>query len=411
MKIIALLTAIILTVSSGVAPINIHAASADKGDLKLFPFGYLNKEDQIKRVKLAAVGDLMVHTWQLNDAYDKHSGEYNFNRSFDRISDFIQEADYAVGNLETTFAGAKAGYSDFPIFNTPDAFGEAIKGAGFDFLTTANNHCNDKRENGILRTLDVLDKLGFEHSGTFRSQDERDRIFIKDIDGISFAFLTYTYGTNGIPLTNGKPYLANILDKDLVVSDIKRAKAMNPDFVVVMPHMGTEYSEGPDNYAKTYVNIMLEAGADIVLASHPHVLQPVEFVNVTDENGNVRTCFVAYSLANFISSQRTLPRDAGMILNLYFEKPYNQKATLTQVSVIPTWVQFINAKGVYDIKVLPVHEVIEKLGKNEDTGLRQKDINRIKQVQKEVTAKVLGYAIPMEQAQSEYPIKNPYAEE
>jgi poly-gamma-glutamate synthesis protein (capsule biosynthesis protein) len=285
-----------------------------------------------------------------------------------------------------------------------------LKDAGFDLLSTANNHCNDKREAGLLRTLDVLDKIGLDHTGTFRTALEQDVITIKNINGIRFAVLSYTYGTNGIPLVAGHDFTVNLLDKDLIYDDIQRAKAQNPDFIIVMPHMGVEYAQKPGQEQRDLVRFMWESGADIVLASHPHVLQPMEFETVIDDDGTERLCFVDYSLGNFISSQRTLPRDAGCIVNLYFEKTKSEKAYLTYVSFIPTWVQFMNVSGAYDIKTLPVFDALSAPdGKfsEDDPGIRPKDIARLKNVQAEVTKIYLGKSVPLESMRSEYFVPTP----
>ena len=125
----------------------------------------------VRRAKIAAVGDIMLHEWQFNDAFNPKTGQHEFDRKFEDISRYIQNADFAIGNLETTFSGTERGYAFFPLFNAPDSFGHAIKNAGFDFLMTANNHLNDKREGGLIRTLDFLDELGIAHHGAFRSQE------------------------------------------------------------------------------------------------------------------------------------------------------------------------------------------------------------------------------------------------
>lgn len=350
-------------------------------------------------VSMAFVGDLMVHEWQADDAYVKSSGTYDFNHCFENVRDYLSEPDYTLGNLETTFAGKSAGYSYYPTFNAPDEFGDALKNAGFDFVTTANNHCNDKRKTGIERTIDTLDSLGLAHTGTYKSQQERDNVFIKEINGIRFAVLSYTYGTNGIPFS--EPYLVNITDDALIAADIRRAKEQNPDFIIVLPHMGNEYETVPRDIFKTKIRAMLEAGADIVLASHPHVLQPMEFIDIPEEGG-VRRGFAAYSLGNFISSQRTTPRDTGMILNFVFEKEWGEKAVIKRVSYIPTWVKFVGAGGGYDIRVLSVYDALKAHEAGADTGVRPGDISRLKQVHKEVSKTLLGREIPLEEIQSEY---------
>ena len=149
---------------------------------------------------LTFTGDLMVHSYQYEEAYDRQTGEYDFEHNFSAVKKYFDKSDYTIGNLETVFAGGAP--SDYPLFNTPDSFAEALKNAGFDFLTTANNHCCDMRQAGLLRTIDILDGLSIDHAGTYKTEKDRDKIFIKDINGITFAFLSYTYGTNGMPYEN-----------------------------------------------------------------------------------------------------------------------------------------------------------------------------------------------------------------
>ncbi|MCD7947352.1 MAG: CapA family protein [Oscillospiraceae bacterium] len=336
-------------------------------------------------VRLSFVGDLMVHTRQLYEAY-QNDGSYDFGNSFASIRDSIAAADYAVGNLETVLGGEEIGYTDFPIFNTPDAFASALCEAGFDMVTTANNHCNDQGESGIMRTIHVLDSLGLDHIGTYQSQEARDRVFLKEIKGIKFAFLSCTYGTNGLPLTAGKPYLANIMSEQLIRDDIQRAKAENPDFVIVMPHMGDEYECQPGEVWQDWAHFMLDCGADIVIASHPHVLQPVEIV--TNDSGDHALCtrLIAYSTGNFLSSQREPPADAGMILNLCFERDETGSAFISEVSYLPTWVKFSDASGGFDVRILPVCSTLNAAEKGEDVNLSGRDILRLKQVLKEQAA-------------------------
>ncbi len=338
---------------------------------------------------IAFVGDLMVHKPQMVSAYNKSTDSYDFNYCFSKVEKYLKTTDMTVGNLETTFAGNEIGYSDYPCFNTPDTFAEALKKAGISLLTTANNHSNDKREAGILRTLDVLDKLGFDHVGTYRSQEERDHVFIKDINNIRFAFLSYTYSTNGIPLPEGKDYLVNMLDEQLIKKDIAKAKKAKPDIIVVLPHMGNEYETAPNDTFKQYAKMMAEAGADVIIASHPHVIQPMEFIEVTDKHETTRDCFVAYSMGNFVSSQRTKPRDAGMILNISFKKAGN-KTQITSVSYIPTWVKYTNTSGQRDMIVLPVFDTLKAVENGERIDLRPNDLQRIISVNNEIAMKILG---------------------
>ncbi len=360
-------------------------------------FGFLTSE-----ATLSVVGDLMVHEWQLTNAYNKKTKAYDFNYTFAEVKKYLEAADYTIGNLETTFAGAARGYATYPTFNTPDEFSTALKWAGFDFLTTANNHCNDTREAGILRTLDILDELDIDHAGTYRTAEERERVFVKNINGIKLAFLSYTYGTNGIPVA--KPHTVALLDEAAVKRDIELARAASPDFVVVLSHMGTEYATAPSKQVKDWTRKMLEWGADVLLFSHPHVLQPMEMITVTDKDGSERECFVIYSLGNFISSQRTKPRDAGIILNIRFEKGFLGKARIAEVSYIPTWVMFVNKRGVYEIKALSVYDCLTAPDGGANIGLRASDVARLKDVHNEIAAVYQGKRIALDEIQNEYVI-------
>lgn len=360
--------------------------------------------------RIAFTGDLMVHDKQLESAYRKDSGTYLFT-GFEEIAPYLTVADYTVGNLETTFAGADAIYATYPAFNTPDSFAQAVKDAGFTFVTTANNHCYDRREKGLLRTLDILDGLGLEHAGTYASQEAQGEVFIKEINNIRFAFLPYTYSTNGIPVAADKPWLVNLLDENLMRRQIAQARQAGAEVVIVLPHMGNEYEEKPSAAFTTLARNLCAWGADAVMASHPHVLQPTEVFEITAADGSTRTCFIAYSMGNFISSQRTVPRDAGAVFYLDFEKTFeheNGQVRLKSASFAPTWVKFIHANGRYDIRVLPVHDTLAAVAAGEAQGLRPQDVNRLRAVHRETTKKMLGGEVPSEVS---LPVYQLYGEE
>ena len=359
----------------------------------------------IYTARLAFVGDLMAHGPQLDHAYNSSTKTYSFLSCYEKIKPYLEDADYTIGNLETTLAGSQTGYTGYPTFNTPDAYVEALKESGFDMLTTANNHSNDRREAGIVRTIEVLDKIGLDHVGTYATQEEQETIFIKEIGGINFAFLSYTYSTNGIPLTKGKPYLVNMLDETLMKRQIEQSRENGADIVVVLPHMGNEYE---DTTAQNYKNLarrLCGYGADIIMASHPHVLQPTEIYEVENADGNKRVCFIAYSMGNFISGQRPKPREASAIFYLDFEKIEDETGSSVQISrasFTATWVQFRNSKWEYDIKVLPVTETLKAVDAGEKTGLSSDDIARMREVHRETTRKLLGTAIPATEMQPIY---------
>ncbi|WP_304508835.1 CapA family protein [Anaerotignum sp.] len=352
----------------------------------------------VKQVTLAVVGDIMVHDYQYNEAYDPSSASYNFMHNFQDVKKYFDNYDLVLGNLELTFGGEERGYSSFPCFNTPDAFLDAVKDAGFDILTTANNHCMDTGKNGLIRTLDKLDEYGISHMGTYRSAEERDKILYKKVNGITFAFLSYTYGTNGIPVPDD--YLVNLIDNEQMVTDIKRARE-HADVVVVMPHMGNEYETYPKDVFKEWADLMFLSGADIVLASHPHVLQPMEYRKV-DHGDGVHDGFIMYSLGNFISSQTTPPRNASVILHLTIEQVGNEPPNVKEVSFVPIWTQFRNAQDKNHFVVRSVYEMLTLEQSEKDQLIRKKDQTRLEEIHQETASFLLNREVPLSEIQDEY---------
>lgn len=357
------------------------------------------KETAVKKtVKMAVVGDIMVHDYQYNEAYDPSTGEYDFMHNFQDAKKYFEGNDLVIGNLETTLGGPERGYASYPCFNTPDSFLDAVKDAGFNLLTTANNHSMDTGRNGVIRTLDMLDAYGIEHFGTYRSQEERDSIFYKNVNGIRFAFLSYTYGTNGIPVP--EEYLVNLMDDDQMVLDIQEARK-HADVVVVMPHMGNEYESYPRDIFVKWADMMFAAGADIVLASHPHVLQKMEYRKVDHGDGE-HDGFIIYSLGNFISSQTDPPRNASIILHLTVEQIGKEPANVKEVSFVPIWTQFRNASNVNDFVVRSVYERLSLSQAEKDRQIRPKDQTRLKEIHHETASFLLGREIPLSEMQEEY---------
>lgn len=265
------------------------------------------------RAVLASVGDIFLGDTPLRHARDPKTGEHDFHASFEHVKAWIHAADLAVANLETTVAGADLGYSGYPVFNAPDALLEAMRDAGFDVVTNANNHSMDRGEKGVIRTKDALDRFGFVHTGTARSQEERDAVTMVEVNGIKVAFSAYSYGTNGIPVP--KPYLVNLLDEALMTADIARAREAGADLVAVALHFGDEYAVAPNAFQEELADRLLAAGADIILGSHPHVLQRAELRG----EGRLKKA-VLYSQGNFLSSQVGADRKTSAIFYLDLEK-------------------------------------------------------------------------------------------
>lgn len=288
-------------------------------------------------LRLSAVGDLMVHRWQMTKAYDKRDSTFDFSCAFEWIEPHFARSDFLVGNLETTFAGrnkgrgrSTLGYSCFPNFNAPDAFGVALRSAGFDLLSTINNHSFDSYVGGLRSTLRLLDSLGIKSVGT-ALPGERARTQVVDVKGVRLGFCAYTTTLNGYRLPDSLSYCANVikgLNKESFArlrSDIDSLKAQGVDALFAILHFGTEYQRKPNKAQRTLVDSLFAYGVDVVLGSHPHIVQPMEVRTVVGADSVKRRCVAFYSLGNFISSQRwdkglDLSKDIGLMVDLELEK-------------------------------------------------------------------------------------------
>ena len=307
--------------------------------------------DSTMTISISAVGDIMCHSVQFDYA-QVSKNSFDFNPVFRMVSEHLSKSDFTFGNLETVFAGKKAKYTGYPRFNSPSQLADALKNAGFDLLTTSNNHSLDRGEEGIRRTIAELDSRNINYSGTYVDQRDRDSIRIFNIRGVSIAFLAYSYGTNGHPVPKGKSYLINMIDFDLIRKDIEKAKLLKPDLILVHYHFGEEYQREPNVFQKEVVQRTIEMGADIIIGGHPHVLQPVQFIK--SNNSVFDSVFVAYSLGNFISNQRKRYADAGGILTLSISKNmYDKSIRISEIEFIPTWVFKGNTGNKNEYVILP----------------------------------------------------------
>lgn len=317
----------------------------------------------VDSVTLSAIGDIMVHDAQLQSAWDPENRYYNFDPVFSPVQDLLSAADLTIGNLETTLPGRKKLYSGYPQFGAPDALVSALKGVGIDILTTANNHACDKGRRGLVRTIRVLDAHGILHLGTYRNKAayETQRILMVERKGIRLAFLSYTYGINNMSIPKGT--YVNLIDRRQITDDIKLARGYHPDFIIVLLHFGTEYERYPNQFQKEMVEFLFYEGVDIVLGSHPHVLQPFELRPVTDQYGDTRPRLVIYSLGNFVSNQRSRYRDGGIVFNFTLEKRYAScvegRLNITNVHYILTWVHIHRSAGKNQFYVLPVPKYLK----------------------------------------------------
>lgn len=322
-------------------------------------------------INMAVIGDIMCHSTNFQDAYDKTTTSYDFSYVFSDIEDYIKNADISIGNLETTFSGKKVGYTGYPTFNTPEELAKNLSDIGLDIVSTANNHSLDKRYNGLVSTLDELDKVGINHTGTYRSKEEQNSVLIKDINGIKIAFLSFTYGTNGIPIPQGKEYCVNLIDENLIMEQLNIAKTHNPDIICVNMHWGDEYKLVQNTTQEQLADMLFKNGVDIILGSHPHVLQPMEKRTITLDNGTTKDGFIIYSLGNFMSGQVIENTRNSIILQLQITKHPDKHITIDSYNYVPIYMQDLGNGSENRYKILDINTLISKYEENDSNKISE----------------------------------------
>ncbi len=341
-------------------------------------------------INLVATGDVMCHTTNFNAAYNNETKEYDFTSVFANISKYITKADVAIGNLETTFAGKDRGYTGYPTFNSPSALGVALKNIGIDVLSTANNHSLDKGYTGIVSTLDKLDEIGIDHMGTARSEEEQNKVLVKDVNGIKIAFLSYTYGTNGIPVPAGKEYSVNLIDKDLILKQINLAKEQNVDIICASMHWGDEYKQKQNKKQEELADYLFQNGVDIIIGNHAHVIEPMEKRKIALEDGTEKEVFVVYALGNFISGQTIEHTKSTVILDMNIRKNgENGKITIDSINYIPVYCYDESKKNSNRYELLDIREEIAKYENNSE-GKVETSLYQILKSELENIEKILG---------------------
>jgi poly-gamma-glutamate synthesis protein (capsule biosynthesis protein) len=263
----------------------------------------------------------MGHDEQIWSAENRETHLYNYDEVFKYIKPVISDADVAIANFEVTLAGPP--YSGYPQFSSPATLAVACKNAGIDYLVTANNHAADRGAKGITGTINRLDSLGIPHTGTFLNSGCRDSLspLIINKNGVSIALLNYTFSTNGIKVPD--PVIVNMLDKESITRDVNKAKVKKADFIILFLHWGTEYDTIPAKSQTDMAEYFQSIGVDMVIGSHPHVLQKmIRMNNMVSGKEDV----IVYSLGNFVSNQRKPKTDGGSMVRVELTKKDNKYA-------------------------------------------------------------------------------------
>jgi poly-gamma-glutamate synthesis protein (capsule biosynthesis protein) len=307
--------------------------------------------DTVSYVSFIFAGDVMGHMPLVRamqmQTHQSDSQRFDFKPCYQYIKEVVSKANIASYNLETVLAGEP--YKGFPVFSSPAELAlDPIRGGGFNFVVTANNHACDKGKKGIYRTLEVLENAQILHTGTFRNQAERDSLYPIMLyhNKIKIAMLNYTYGTNGIAIP--VPAIVNLLDTNEIKKDFAKCRSLMADAIVVQVHWGVEYARQPHRDQRLLADFFAREGALLVMGSHPHKVQPLEWLKLPDQ----RRCLVAYSMGNFLSNQRKPDQDGGLMVYARLKKDLRTGITVVDSGgYIPTWVylQQLPAKKSYFI--------------------------------------------------------------
>ena len=301
----------------------------------------------IHEITLMFAGDIMQHMPQVEAAWNDKLGIYIYDSCFKYITPWLSDADLTVANLETTLAGKP--FSGYPAFSSPDVLVTGMLNAGIDIVGTANNHCCDRGRTGIERTVSILDSMGMMHMGTYKNAEtyRKSNPMIVNTRGFRLAFVNYTYGTNNNPVPEND--VVSLIEKDRLLADMRAAHDSAVDMTIVFIHWGVEYQRAPNDFQKDIAETLFANGADIIIGSHPHVIQPMEW----HRNDSLKKDqLVVWSLGNFVSNQRKQYTDGGTTFKITLQKESGH-TRIKDAGFQLTWVYNPTIDGKKQYYILP----------------------------------------------------------
>ena len=321
-------------------------------------------EDQ--QLSLFAVGDTLIHDAVYYDAQTNQIGQdgypiYDFKPMFQEIEPLAKSHDLAFYNQETIIGGKSLGLSNYPRFNSPDEIGINMQEIGFNIVNLATNHSLDKDLEGLQYSTNFWEKQNAYTTGSYSSKEKRDNIEIKEKNGITYAVLGYTYGTNGLPVPEGYEYMLNVWSvygdnsyeeyKEQVKKDIQAIRD-KVDVLIVSMHWGNEYVYEPSWYQEDAAQFLSEQGVDLIIGTHPHVIEPVEYIGNT---------LVIYSLGNFISAQEEENTRVGMMVSLDINKHIENDTKTITIDNVKTDLLWTYHQGYRNFQVIPFYKLNDDL--------------------------------------------------
>lgn len=315
----------------------------------------IKETDEIDpKVTVAAIGDILIHDRVYDDAWDGE--KYDFKPMLAEVADYLKEPEITIANQETIMGGESIGLSGYPNFNSPFEIGDDLQDAGVDIVTMANNHTLDRGEEAIQNAIAYYKEISMPYTGSFQSKEDQSEIRVLETDqDISVAFLSYTYGTNGMPIPDGKPYLVNLIDREQIKEEVEKANEL-ADVTIVSLHFGVEEERTPNQDQADLAQYAADLGVDVVIGNHPHVLQPVEWLEGKEGNKTL----VAYSLGNFLSGQYQFYNRIGGIFEFDLVKEEDE-VRVKAPRFLPTFVEFEeDGDTMSNIQVVPLEKASEE---------------------------------------------------
>lgn len=314
------------------------------------------KKESPKKLSLLMVGDALIHNAVYNDA-KQADNSYDFKKMFAKVKPLTEGYDLKFYNQESILGGTEIGLSTYPRFNSPKEVGDAFLDMGFNLVSLANNHTLDRGEAGIISSLNYWKDKDVLTAGSYESLESRNNPIIKSKNGISYALLAYTTVTNGLTRPEGKEYYLNVYDETQVKKDIELLRD-KVDLLLVSMHFGTEYSLKQNEEQEKIANYLASLGVDIVIGHHPHVIEPITYIDNT---------LVIYSLGNFISGQLTVDQLTGLMVGVDVIKEKDKQIKLVNLRADLTYTKTKNPiTNEFEYEVIPYNELTDDILKNKE---------------------------------------------
>lgn len=356
-------------------------------------------DNRLKSATLRFIGDFVIHEPIFKSAerlarLENAEHDYDFAPMLDSIRAAMSNADFTVTNVDGCLGKKdleKYRYSGYPAFITPHHILYALKDCSVDMLTLANNHMLDSWYSGLMYTIDNVDSFGIRYIGASRTQEERNTPVICDVNGIRIGFLNYTKDLNSMdrqPALDKRAmqFAVHAIKNSDCMADAKRLKDAGANVIVCCMHWGTEYEKEPDQNQKEYAEKLMEAGVDVIIGGHPHVVQRAEWLRGVNQFGETQETLCLYSLGNFLSFQRTRYRDGGIIFEFTIQEQADGSYRIVDPGYLPTWVWVTGAREKYDFKVVNIADFIE----NRPEGMTGKDFHQMMESYKDSIAAMSG---------------------